>query len=307
MEQIMENRAKETAVRQVSLQEGVLSSKRKWTGRILKGLVYFSAALTVLLLVGIIGYVLVRGIPNITAELLTTAPSALKGTIGILPNILNTLYLVVISLIIVLPLGIGAAIYLTEYASGGPIVRLIEFTAETLSGIPSIIYGLAGMLFFCQKMKLQTSILSGALTLVIMILPIIIRTTQESLRTVPQSYREGALGLGATKWYMIRTIILPNSLDGIINGCILSAGRIVGESAALIFTAGIGAVITTNIIEAMSRSGGSLSVALYVYVFERGEFDVGFAIASILMILVLCLNFCTKQIGRRRQRKEKAA
>lgn len=269
----------------------------------LKGALYLAAALTFTLLAGMIGYIFYRGIGGITVQLLTTAPSALKDTIGILPNILNTLYIIVVSLLIVLPLGIGAAIYLTEYATSKRLVWLIEFTTETLSGIPSIIYGLVGMLFFVQFCGLQTSLMAGALTLVIMILPTIVRTTQESLKTVPISYREGALGLGATKWYMIRTIILPSTVDGIISGCILAVGRVVGESAALLFTAGIGSVITKNIFAAMSRSGGTLSVALYVYVFERGEFEVGFAIAAILMVLVLIINLAAKLARRRLKRK----
>ncbi|MEG1778654.1 MAG: phosphate ABC transporter permease PstA, partial [Oscillospiraceae bacterium] len=213
------------------------------------------------------------------------------------PNILNTLYIILLTLIIVLPLGIGAAIYLTEYASNKKLVALIEFATEILAGIPSIIYGLVGMLFFAQFLALQTSLISGALTLSILILPTIIRTTQESLKTIPLSYREGALGLGATKWKMIYTIILPGSLDGILSGCILAVGRIVGESAALLFTAGIGSVVVNNVIAAMSRSGGTLSVALYVYVFERGNFEVGFAIAAILLIVVFIINGTAKLVS----------
>ena len=236
-------------------------------------------------------------------QLLSTAPSVLKDTIGILPNILNTLYIILFTLLIALPLGVGAAVYLTEYASNKTFIRIVEFATETLAGIPSIIYGLVGMLFFAQMLGFQTSLLSGGCTLVIMILPTIIRTTQESLKTVPQSYREGALGLGATKWYMIRTIILPSSLDGIVTGCILSVGRIVGESAALLFTAGVGTVVANNIFAAFTRSGGTLSVALYMYVSERGEFDVGFAIAAILMLLVLCINGAAKLVGKEAAQK----
>ncbi|WP_312644643.1 phosphate ABC transporter permease PstA [Hydrogenoanaerobacterium sp.] len=280
-----------------------LSSKRKSYDIIIKSLLYLAAFITFALLVGLIGYIFYRGLRNVTWPLLSTSPSALKGTIGILPNILNTLYIIIISLVIVLPLGIGAAIYLTEYATNKKLVGMIEFATETLTGIPSIIYGLVGMLFFVQFCKLQTSLLAGALTLVIMILPTIVRTTQESLKTVPAAYREGALGLGATKWYMIRTIILPSSIDGVVTGCILAIGRIVGESAALLFTAGIGSVIAKNIFSAMSRSGGTLSVALYVYVFERGEFEVGFAIASILMILVLIINFGAKLVNKKLKNK----
>lgn len=280
-----------------------LSKKRKSYDTVIKGLLYLAAFITFALLVGLIGYIFYRGLGNITWPLLSTSPSALKGTIGILPNILNTLYIILISLVIVLPLGIGAAIYLTEYATNKKLVWLIEFTTETLTGIPSIIFGLVGMLFFVQFCNLQTSLIAGALTLVIMILPTIVRTTQESLKTVPVSYREGALGLGATKWYMIRTIILPSTIDGIITGCILAIGRIVGESAALLFTAGIGSVVAKNIFAAMTRSGGTLSVALYVYVFERGEFNVGFAIAAILMILVLIINFGAKAVNKKLKNK----
>lgn len=280
-----------------------LSKKRKSYDTVIKGLLYLAAFITFALLVGLIGYIFYRGLGNITWPLLSTSPSALKGTIGILPNILNTLYIILISLVIVLPLGIGAAIYLTEYATNEKLVWLIEFTTETLTGIPSIIFGLVGMLFFVQFCNLQTSLIAGALTLVIMILPTIVRTTQESLKTVPVSYREGALGLGATKWYMIRTIILPSTIDGIVTGCILAIGRIVGESAALLFTAGIGSVVAKNIFAAMTRSGGTLSVALYVYVFERGEFDVGFAIAAILMILVLIINFGAKAVNKKLKNK----
>ncbi len=276
-----------------------MRKKRLIKDRIFIGLVYGAALITVLFLVGIIGYIMVQGLPNITWELLSTAPSHRNKTIGILPNILNTLYVILLSLIIVLPLGIGAAIYLTEYVKNKKLLAVIEATVEVLAAIPSIIYGLVGMMFFGQLMGFGLSLLSGCLTLVIIILPTIIRTTQESLKTVPQSYREGALGLGSTKWYMIRTIILPCCLDGIITGCILSVGRIVGESAALLFTAGLAAGAITNIFTAYSSSGGTLSVALYMYVAERGEFGVGFAIAAILLILVLILNLTTKFIQKR--------
>ncbi len=276
--------------------------KRLFKDNILIGLVYFAAIITVCFLVGIIGYILIQGVPNITWELLSTAPSHREKTIGILPNILNTIYVILLSLIIVLPLGIGAAIYLTEYVTNKKVLILIEATVEVLAAIPSIIYGLVGMMFFGQLLGFQLSLLTGCLTLVIIILPIIIRTTQESLKTVPQSYREGALGLGSTKWYMIRTIILPCCLDGIITGCILAIGRIVGESAALLFTAGLAAGAITNIFTAYSSSGGTLSVALYMYVAERGEFGVGFAIATILLALVLIINISTKIVQRKLKR-----
>ena len=273
---------------------GKRPARRRVYDGVMKGLVLLGAGLTIALLVALIGYILVRGLPHVTWQLLSTSPSMMKGTIGILPNILNTLYLILFTLLISLPLGVGAAVYLTEYAKNRRFAEMVEFATETLPGIPSILYGLVGMLFFCQMLGFKTSLLSGGCTLVVMILPTIIRTTQESLKTVPQSYREGALGLGASKWHMIRTIVLPSSLDGIVTGCILSVGRIVGESAALLFTAGVGTVVASNIFAAFTRSGGSLSVALYMYVSERGEFDVGFAIAAILMVLVLCVNGAAK-------------
>lgn len=276
-----------------------LSSKRRAYGIILKGFIYLCAGITAALLAALIGYILYRGLGNITWELLSTERSALKNTIGILPNIIYTLYIILTTLVIALPIGIGAAIYLNEYAANKKFVRIIEFTSETLTAIPSIIYGLVGYLFFSQKLGLGGSIFAGSLTLVIMVLPTIVRTTQEALKTVPESYREGAVALGATKWYMIRTIILPSSLDGIAGGAILSIGRIVGESAALIFTAGTGYALVTNYIQALGTSGGSLSVALYVYVMEHGEFDVGFAIASILIFIVLIINFAAKLAKRK--------
>lgn len=277
--------------------------KRRIKGSVMTGIMYACAAFTVLLLVGLLGYIFVKGLPEITWQLLSTKPSVLRDTIGILPNILNTLYIILLTLVIALPLGVGAAVYLTEYSKNPRFSAIIEFATETLAGIPSIIYGLVGMLVFVQILGFGTSLLSGSLTLVIMILPTIIRTTQESLKTVPASYREGALGLGATKWYMIRTIILPSSLNGIVTGCILSIGRIVGESAALLFTAGVGTVVSGSIIRTFSRSGGTLSVALYMYVSERGEFDVGFAIAAILMILVLIINGGAKLAGKKLKNK----
>lgn len=280
-----------------------MSKKRKAIGAVLKGCIYLAAAFTVLMLVLIIGYILVKGVPYITWGLLSTAPSALNNTIGILPNILNTLYVILLTILIVLPLGVGAAIYLNEYASSKRLVGMIEATVEILAAIPSIIYGLVGMLFFSNFLGFKMSLLSGCLTLVIVILPTIIRTTQESLKTVPQSYREGALGLGATKWYMIRTIVVPCSLDGIVTGCILAIGRIVGESAALLFTAGLAAGAVNSIFTAYSASGGTLSVALYMYVSERGEFDIGFAIAAILMLLVLLINGATKLVQKKLKQK----
>ena len=279
--------------------------RRRVFDGVTRSLVLLGAGLTIALLVALIGYILVRGLPHVTWQLLSTSPSMMKGTIGILPNILNTLYLILFTLLISLPLGVGASVYLTEYAKSRRFAAAVEFATETLAGIPSILYGLVGMLFFCQMLGFKTSLLSGGCTLVVMILPTIIRTTQESLKTVPQSYREGALGLGASKWHMIRTIVLPSSLDGIVTGCILAVGRIVGESAALLFTAGVGTVVASNMFAAFTRSGGSLSVALYMYVSERGEFDVGFAIAAILMVLVLCVNGAAKLAKNRLSAKKR--
>ena len=270
-----------------------MTSKRKVWNIGVRVLVYAAAALTVVLLVGILGYVLMRGIPNITPEFLLQSDSVLKETMGIFPLIVNTLCIIVLSLIIALPLGVGAAIYLTEYATNKKLIRAIEYTTETLAGIPSIIYGLVGMLLFV-RLTGSSSLVAGSLTLVIMILPTVIRTTQESLKTVPMSYREGALALGAKKWYMIRTIILPSSLDGIVTGCILSVGRIVGESAALLFTAGAGKLLASNVLDAYFSSGATLSVGLYMYAFEEGKYDVSYAIGAVLLVLVLIINICAK-------------
>ena len=274
-----------------------LSTRRRLYDRGLRVLLYLCGFITCALLVLIIGYIFYRGIPNVTWQLLSTQTSYLNDTIGILPNILNTLYLVLLSMVIVLPLGVGAAIYLTEYATTRRLVAVIEFATETLTGIPSIIFGLVGMLFFIQLMGLKTGVLAGSLTLVVMILPTIVRTTQESLKTVPQSYREGALALGAGKWHMVRTVVLPNSVDGIVTGCILAVGRIVGESAALLYTAGFG-VVLNDFVTSLQAASGSLTVALYMYS-ERGETGVGFAIATILMLLTLLINLAATLVGRR--------
>ena len=279
-----------------------ISGSRKAYGATMKGLCYLSLAIVAFLTFFMLIYVLYRGVGYITPELLLTKPSTLRNTIGILPNILNTLYVVVATLIIVLPIGVGAAIYLTESARNQKLVELIEFAAETLSGIPSIIYGLVGMLVFCQLMSLQTSLLAGSLTLVIMNLPTIMRTTQESLKTVPQSYREGAFALGAGKWRVIRTVVLPTCINGIITGCILSIGRILSESAALLFTAGF-AHNLNGFIKGMGSAGATLTVALYVYASERGEFNVAFAIASILMVLTVIINLLTMYMGRLMRRR----
>ena len=280
------------------MDEQRLSPNRRAYDRGLRTLLWLCAGLTCALLVFLIGYIFYRGLGNITWELLSTQTSYIRDTIGILPNILNTLYIILVAMAIVLPLGVGAAIYLTEYAANHRLVSLIEFATETLTGIPSIIFGLVGMLFFVQKMRLQAGILAGGLTLVVMILPTIVRTTQESLKTVPQSYREGALGLGAGKWHMVRTVVLPNAVDGIVTGCILAVGRIVGESAALLFTAGLGLVLN-GFFTALSASSATLSVALYVYANERGETGVAFAIAAILMILTFLINLAANVVGRK--------
>ena len=268
-------------------------SRRLWN-QFFTGAVWVAALFVIVLVVGIIGMVLVRGLPHVNWTFLTTTSSILRGTNGILPAIINTLYIILLTLVIVLPLGVGAAVYLTEYATNRRLIAAIEFTNETLAGIPSIIYGLVGMLVFAQALGFQTSLLSGSLTLVIMTLPTIIRTTQESLKTVPVGYREGAMGLGAGKWHIIRTIVLPCSIDGIVTGCILAIGRIVGESAALLFTAGAAQIIAGNIIEAYSSNGASLSVLLYLRAFENGDFDSAWGIGAILLILVLVINIAAR-------------
>ena len=275
-----------------------LSPCRRLYDKGLRALLWLCAGVTCALLVFLIGYIFYRGLGNITWELLTTQTSYIKDTIGILPNILNTLYIIMVAMVIVLPLGVGAAIYLTEYASNRKVVALIEFATETLTGIPSIIFGLVGMLFFVQKMGLAPGILAGGLTLVIMILPTIVRTTQESLKTVPQAYREGALGLGAGKWHMVRTVVLPGAVDGIVTGCILAVGRIVGESAALLFTAGFGLVLN-GFVKSLQSSSATLTVALYVYANERGETGVAFAIAAILMMLTFLINLAAGYAGKK--------
>ena len=277
------------------------SAKRKlWNGGV-RSLVYLASGLTVGLLLFLIGYILYRGIPYLSWQLLTGETSYIKDTIGILPNIVNTIYIIVVAMAVVLPLGVGAAVYLTEYAKSKRAVALIEFAAETLTGIPSIIFGLAGMLLFTQLCGFGAGILAGGLTLVMMILPTIVRTTQESLKTVPQSYREGALALGAGKWRMVRTVVLPNAIDGIVTGCILAIGRIVGESAALLFTAGFGLKLQ-GFSKALHASSATLTVALYVYASEQGQIDTAFAIAVILLALTLLINFASAYAGRRLKR-----
>ncbi len=272
--------------------------KRSAYCAVLKGIAALCAVFTGALVAFLIIYVLVRGLPNITWEFLSTKPSYLNGTVGILPDILNTLYIVLGTLVWVLPLGVGAAIYLTEYAQNRRIVAVIEYAAETLSGIPSIIYGLVGMLFFCNFMGFRTSLQAGAMTLVIMNLPTVMRTTQESLKTVPQSLREGAFGLGAGKWRVIRTVVFPGCVDGIVTGCILAVGRILGESAALLFTAGFAHNIYNLAVDGLSGPGATLTVALYLYAKEQGEFGIAFAIAAILMVMTVLINLTATLLGR---------
>lgn len=278
---------------------------RKAYGIVMRSLMYICTGLTCAIVISIIVYVFMKGLPNVTWQLLTTEPSYLSQQIGILPDILNTVYIVLAAILVVLPLGVGAAIYLTEYAKNKKLVAVIEYAAETLSGIPSIIYGLVGMLIFVQFMGFGTSLMAGALTLAIMNLPTVMRTTQESLKTIPQSYREGAFGLGAGKWRVIHTVVLPGCVDGIITGCILSVGRIMGESAALLFTAGF-AHSLNGVIEGLSSSGATLTVALYVYAKEQGEFEVAFAIAAILMILTLAINVLASLVEKHYKKRRSA-
>ena len=290
-----------------------LSLSRRVYDRTLRGLLYLCAGLTCALLLFLIGYIFYRGLPHITWELVSTQESILNDTTGILPSILNTVYVVVVTMLVVLPLGVGAAVYLTEYASNRRLVAAIEFATETLAGIPSIIYAMVGVLIFSQFMSLGKTLLAASLTLVILTLPTIIRTTQESLKTVPQSYREGSLGLGSGKWHMIRTVVLPNSIDGIVTGCILAVGRIVGESAVLMFTAGmsttlnrffvwngdLGASLAQTWQGLTQSSGATLTVALYVFAKERAQFDIAFAIGAILMVITLLINLCAKLVGKK--------
>lgn len=290
-----------SAIQTADKAKSKLSPRRKAYEIGMRTLLYVSAGATCLLLLFLIGYIFVEGMPNLTWEFLTTEESVLNDTVGILPAIQNTVYVVLVTLLFALPLGVGAAIYLTEYATNRKLVTAIEFATETLAGIPSILYALVGMLVFCQLMNLGTTLLAGSLTLVIMTLPTIIRTTQESLKTVPQGYREGALGLGAGKWHMIRTIVLPDSIDGIVTGCILSIGRIVGESAVLMFTAGM----STGLQDFFGKgglthsSGATLTVALYGYAKENARFDLAFSVALVLLVITLVINLAAKLAGKR--------
>ncbi len=282
-----------------------ISKKRKIKDGLINALMYTAAGIILLLLVSLVGYILWRGIPNITLKFISSKPSLIRETVGILPNILNTLYIILITLVIVLPLGVCSAVYLNEYAKNRRLVAIIELATETLAGIPSIIYGLVGMLIFVQFCSLGTSLIAGSMTLVIMTLPTVIRTVQESLKTVPDGYREGALGLGSGKWHMIRTVVLPSAIDGIVTGCILSVGRIVGESAALLFTAGMANEIIGFFHAPLpNRAGSTLTVALYMYAKERGDFDIAFAIAAILLILTFIINSAAK-ITAKKLKKER--
>ncbi len=314
MEEVKEGVRPKTAERRdIVKEQHPLSLSRRVYDRTLRGLLYLCAGLTCALLLFLIGYIFYRGLPHITWELVSTQESILNDTTGILPSILNTVYVVVVTMLVVLPLGVGAAVYLTEYASNRRLVAAIEFATETLAGIPSIIYAMVGVLIFSQFMSLGKTLLAASLTLVILTLPTIIRTTQESLKTVPQSYREGSLGLGSGKWHMIRTVVLPNSIDGIVTGCILAVGRIVGESAVLMFTAGmsttlnrffvwngdLGASLAQTWQGLTQSSGATLTVALYVFAKERAQFDIAFAIGAILMIITLLINLCAKLVGKK--------
>lgn len=281
-------------------ENSIYNKKTHGMDKFLYGCIYLSAAIAVSVLLMIICYVTVRGIGSVSLEFLTTVTSARKGTVGIAGNIVNTLYIIVITLVIATPIGVGSAIYLNEYAKPGKIVRIIEFTTETLSGIPSIIFGLFGSVFFGTTLKLGYSLLTGALTLSLMILPLITQNTQEALRTVPDSYRSGALGMGATKWHMIRTILLPSAMPGIITGVILAIGRIVGESAALLFTAGSGYLLPKagGWLSKILQPGGTLTIQLYLSS-SKAEYNVAFGIAFVLLVIVLCINFLTKYLAKR--------
>ena len=283
------------------MNDSIMNGKARISDIIIKILIYISAGFSVILLIGIIGYVFIKGIGSVNFSFLTTVTSTLKKTVGIAGNIVNTLYIIVITLLIATPVGIGSAIYLNEYAKPGKLVRAIEFTTETLSGIPSIIFGLFGMVFFGNVMGFGYSILTGSLTLTIMVLPLITRNTQEALKTVPDSYRSGALGMGATKWYMIRTILLPSAMPGIITGVILAIGRIVGESAALLFTAGSGYLLPKSgmgFLTKIMESGGTLTIQLYLSM-AKAEYSTAFGIAVVRLIIVLFINFLTKYLAKK--------
>lgn len=272
---------------------------RKLKDDMLLCLIYLAAFLAEFLLIGILVYVFVKGFPHISLQFLTTVTSVLEGTVGIAGNLINTVYMVALTLVIAVPVGVGAAIYLNEYARPGKVVRLIEFTTQTLSGIPSIIFGLFGMVFFGVTLGWGYSILTGAFTLSLMVLPLITRNTQEALRTVPESYRSGAIGMGAGKWYVIRTILLPSAMPGIMTGIVLAVGRILGESAALLFTAGSGYFLPRSLggwFHKIMESGGTLTIQLYLSM-ERAQYDIAFGIAAVLLCLVFCMNLLTRLLS----------
>ena len=281
----------------VSITQG-LSPRRRAYDITLRTLLYVAAIVICALLVFLIGYILYRGVPSLSLEFLTSEESVINDIQGIFPAIVNTFYVIFWTLLIILPLGVGSAIYLTEYATNKKLVSVIEFATETLSGMPSIIFALVGVIVFCETLNLGYTLIAGAFSLVMMTLPTIIRTTQESLKTVPQSYREGSLALGSGKWHMIRTVVLPSSIDGIVTGCILAIGRIVGESAILMFTAGMG-MRMANYSELFNTSGATLTVALYVYAKERADFDQAFAVAVVLLVIALVINIAAKLAGKK--------
>lgn len=286
--------------------QGLSASRRAYnTG--MRALIYIAAAIVVALLIFLLGYILYRGLPNLTPQFLTSEESVVRDIQGIGPAIVNTIYVIIATLIVVLPLGVGSAIYLTEYATNHKLVSAIEFATETLAGIPSIIYALVGVLVFAESLRLGKTLIAGALTLVIMTLPTVIRTTQESLKTVPQSYREGSLGLGSGKWHMIRTVVLPSSIDGIVTGCILAIGRIVGESAVLLYTVGMSMSMQNFFRNGLERffsaSGSTLSVALYVYAKVRADFDLAFSVAVVLIVITLVINLAANLVGKKLKKK----
>ena len=280
----------------------MINKKRRISDFIMYALIYLCASLSVVILVAIIGYVLAKGIKSVNWSFLTSVTSVLRGTIGIAGNIINTIYIVFLTMLIATPVGVGSAIYLNEYAKPGKLVTFIEYATETLSGIPSIIFGLFGMMFFGQTLGLGYSILTGSLTLILMVLPLITRNTQEALKTVPDSYRQGAIGLGSGKWHMIRTVLLPSAIPGIITGVILAVGRIVGESAALLFTAGSAKVLPKAIgklVDKVFQSGGTLTIQLYLSATSEGDFDTAFGIAVVVLVLVFLINLGTKALAKK--------
>ena len=280
------------------MENSIYNKKSRFSDNLLNFFIQFSTLISIVLLVVIIGYICYRGIPHFSFDYLINTTSILKKTVGILPNIINTLYMIVVTLLIAGPISIGGAIYLNEYATNKKLVHIISFTTEVLAGIPSIIYGLFGMLFFGGVLNLSYSILTGAFTLAIMILPIVSRNTQIALQAVPKSYREAALGIGATKWYMIRIVLLPSAIPGILTGIILAMGRIVAESAALLFTAGSLSILPTNVFSHLFSSGATLTIQLYLEM-AKANYESAFVIALILVVIVLLLNFTAKWISKK--------